>query len=286
MRGGARARRAERLARKDMRPESRPRPLRPQPVFSRRYENFFRPSTLCSRSIADAVLAQELVADDPAELEPEQRARRVQVQHDHREVRVVDRVERQVDARHQERVLVPARRSEHLQARSAAPARAGSRLGAVAWLIEITSPPVSTTKFAGCLPSTSAAHRRQPVHPQRQLEVERLRRQVLAERDLARLVVDDHREAERQRRQALRLLHRQVAQRRILDQARHVAQLERSELERVDPRQLQAAQADVADAGAERVGDRRDAEPLRGRAATGWCSRRRCRRRNPGTTRR
>ena len=59
--------------------------------------------------------------------------------------------------------------------------------------------------------------------------------------------------------------HRQVAQRRILDQARDVAQLERAELERVDPRQLQAAQADVADAGAERVGDRRDAEALRGR---------------------
>ena len=29
--------------------------------------------------------------------------------------------------------------------------------------------------------------------------------------------------------------------------------------------ELQPAQADVADAGAERVGDRRDAEPLRGR---------------------
>ena len=56
---------------------------------------------------------------------------------------------------------------------------------AVAWLIEITSPPVSTTKFAGVRAVDRAAHRRQAVEPQRQLEVGRFRRQVLAERDLA-----------------------------------------------------------------------------------------------------
>ena len=155
---------------------------------------------------ADAVLAQELVADDAAELEAEQRARRVQVQHDHREVLVADRVERQVDARHQERVLIPARRAVDLQRDPARRSRACCSDVAVAWLIEITSPPVSTTKFAWCAAVDRAAHRRQPVQPQRQLEVRRLVRQVLAERQLVRLVVDDHRVAERERRQALGFL--------------------------------------------------------------------------------
>jgi hypothetical protein len=48
-------------------------------------------------------------------------------------------------------------------------------------------------------------------------------------------------------------------QRRALDEDRHVAQLQRADLEGIDPRQLQPAQPDVADAGAERVGDRHDA---------------------------
>ena len=129
-------------------------------------------------------------------------------------------------------------------------------------LIEITSPPVSTTKFAACAVNVPG-HRRQAVHPQRQLEVGLLRRQMRSEGELLRLVVDDHREARAPAAKALLLSRRQVAQRRVLDQARNVAQLQRAELERVDPRELQAAQADVADAGAERVGDRRDAEALR-----------------------
>src|SRR5437588_716363 len=48
------------------------------------------------------VLAQELMADDPTELKAEQRRWRIQVQHHHREVLVADRVERQIDPRHQE----------------------------------------------------------------------------------------------------------------------------------------------------------------------------------------
>ena len=56
-----------------------------------------------------------------------------------------------------------------------------------------------------------------------------------------------------------------IAQRRILDEARHVAQLQRTELQRIDAGELQPSQPDVADAGAQRVGDRRDAEALRGR---------------------
>ena len=47
---------------------------------------------------ADPVSAQELVTDRPAELETEQRARRRQIQHDHRKVLVPNRVEGQIDA--------------------------------------------------------------------------------------------------------------------------------------------------------------------------------------------
>src|SRR5581483_5852377 len=48
------------------------------------------------------ILAQELVADDPSELEAEQRARRVQIEHHHREIPVLDLIERQVHPRQQE----------------------------------------------------------------------------------------------------------------------------------------------------------------------------------------
>ena len=84
---------------------------------------------------------------------------------------------------------------------------------------------------------------------------------------MLRLVVDRHRVAERERRQALGLARRQIAERerRILDEARNVAHLELADLERVDPRELQAAKPDVADAGAERLRDRQHAEALRGR---------------------
>ena len=111
-----------------------------------------------------------------------------------------------------------------------------------------------------------AFDRRKTIETQRQLEVLRLVGQMLAERQLVGLVVDDHRVAERERREALGFFHRNVAQRRILDETRHVAHLERSELQRIDPRELQGAEAHAAHTGAERVGDRCDAEPLRGRA--------------------
>ena len=73
---------------------------------------------------------------------------------------------------------------------------------------------------------------------ERQVEVARLLRQTFAECELVRLVVDHHRVPERQRRETFRFLDRNVAQRRVFDQARHVAQLERPKLERIDPREL------------------------------------------------
>ena len=57
-----------------------------------------------------------------------------------------------------------------------------------------------------------------------------------------------------------------AAQRRVLDQHRQVAHLQRAELERFELRQLQAAQPHFADARAQRVGDRPDALALRGLA--------------------
>ena len=92
--------------------------------------------------------------------------------------------------------------------------------------------------------------------PHRELELRVLFRQLLADRQLARGVVDGHRQAERQRREAFGLALGDAAQRRRLDQHGHVFQLERADLERVHAAELQAAQADFADAGAQRVGDR------------------------------
>ena len=47
---------------------------------------------------ADPVILQELRPDDPAQLEAEEDAGRVQVQHHHREVLVLNLLERQIDA--------------------------------------------------------------------------------------------------------------------------------------------------------------------------------------------
>ena len=49
--------------------------------------------------------------DNPTQLEPEQRARRIQVQHDDREILVLNGVEPQIDAGHQEGVGIPSRRA-------------------------------------------------------------------------------------------------------------------------------------------------------------------------------
>ena len=76
-----------------------------------------------------------------------------------------------------------------------------------------------------------AAHGGEAMHPHRQLEVLRLLRQVLAEGQLVRLVVDHHRVAERKRRQPLGFLDRDAAQRRVLDETRDVAQLQRTQLQ-------------------------------------------------------
>src|SRR6266508_5277915 len=56
-----------------------------------------------------AIATEELVADDAADLEAKKDARRAQVEHDEREVAVLDSIEIEVDAGHQERVAVPAR---------------------------------------------------------------------------------------------------------------------------------------------------------------------------------
>ena len=109
-----------------------------------------------------------------------------------------------------------------------------------------------------------AAHHRQAVMPHRQRKLRRLLRQRPGQRQLVRGVVDGHRQAETERREAFSFPLRDAAQRRGLDQRRHVADLERADLERVEPPQLQAAQAHLADAGAQRVGNRTHHRARRG----------------------
>src|SRR5262245_61213005 len=91
-----------------------PSALSPQP-FASALRDLFQPQHRVLEIDRHAVAAQELVADDPTEAEPEERAGCVEVQHDDREVVVLDGVEAQAHARHQERVLVPAGRTEYLQ---------------------------------------------------------------------------------------------------------------------------------------------------------------------------
>ena len=56
----------------------------------------------------DAVMAEELMPHNPAELKAEQCTRRVQIQHDHRKVHILNRIELQIDAWQQERIAIPA----------------------------------------------------------------------------------------------------------------------------------------------------------------------------------
>ena len=56
-----------------------------------------------------------------------------------------------------------------------------------------------------------------------------------------------------ERREALAFALRDAAQRRVLDQHRQVAHLQVADVEAIDARQLQPAQADFADARAQRV---------------------------------
>ena len=84
------------------------------------------------------------MADDAADLKPEKDARRPEVQHDKGEIAVLDLVEVEVLAGQQERVTVPPRGA----VRRRGMWRSLDYLSAfaVSALIEMTSPPVSTTK--------------------------------------------------------------------------------------------------------------------------------------------
>ena len=141
-------------------------------------------------------------------------------------------VEVEVDAGQQERVAIPARRAPHPQ-RNPAERRRRQRLrrvgadrdhlaagvddevGRVRWSSagRAPSPAGARASAAGCRRSTG--------------------RQLAADRQQPLLVVDHHRHAERQRREALALALRDAAQRRVLDQHRQVAHLQRAEVERL-----------------------------------------------------
>ena len=99
--------------------------------------------------------------------------------------------------------------------------------------------------------------------PQRHGDVERLVGQLLADDDLLAGVVDDHRQADRERRERLRLRRGEAAERGALDQRGEIPDAEGAELERLEPARLQASEADLADAGAQRGADGAHAELLR-----------------------
>ena len=100
---------------------------------------------------------------------------------------------------------------------------------------------------------------------QRQAEIVGLGlRQMTAHRQATVLVIDQHRHAEGERREALPLALRDTTQGRILDQHWEIPDLQIAQVETIDPRELQAAQPHFADARAQRVGDRADAGALRG----------------------
>ena len=86
----------------------------------------------------------------------------------------------------------PSPTSRRPSAESAArPAGRSGRAGvAVAWLIEITSPPVSTTKFAWCDPSTTPRTVASRYSRSGSSKSAGSSRQVPADRELVRLVVD------------------------------------------------------------------------------------------------
>src|SRR5262245_33112823 len=66
-----------------------------------------------------AILAQELVADDATQLEAEEGARSLEVEHDHRDLREADRLEREIHVREQEGVHVPPGRPVDLERNAA-----------------------------------------------------------------------------------------------------------------------------------------------------------------------
>jgi hypothetical protein len=86
--------------------------------------------------------------------------------------------------------------------------------------------------------------------------------QVPADRQLAALIINQHRHPERQRRKALPFTFRKTSQRRVLDEHGQIANLQIADVEAIDARQLQAAQPDFTDARAERVGNRADVGAL------------------------
>ena len=135
-----------------------------------------------------------------------------------------------------------------------------SRPLAVSVLMEMTWPPVSRMKLADppcTCPGTIASR---CIRNGNSI-VGCFVRQLGAHHQLEPVVIDDDRHPERERREALHFARRQADQRRILDDRRHVLNLERADLQLVEPRQLELAHAEIADAGAQDVDDGTDAHP-------------------------
>ena len=87
------------------------------------------------------------------------------------------------------------------------------------------------------------------MHPHRQLVGVGLGLDRPRDRQLLLLIVEAHRQAERQRREAFRLARRQPAEGRILDQAGNVAHAQAADFKRLDPSDLESAQSNFSDTG-------------------------------------
>src|ERR1700704_4573614 len=113
------------------------------------------------------------MADDAPDLEAEQRARRVEIQDDDREVPVLNRIERQVDAGEEERLGVPPRAAIHAQLDLPAHITLAQRVRAR--LADEKDPaPLINNKSRVPRAVDRALHRRETIEPQRQLEIRRL----------------------------------------------------------------------------------------------------------------
>ena len=205
------------------------------------------------------------MADDAADVEAEQGARAVQVEDDDREVVEPDAVEAEVDAGQQERVVVPSRRAVDAQ-RDVADRHHAERVGGAEADRDDLAAGVDDEALLHRAVD-DAAHEREAVEAHREFDVGgRLRRQLAGHHEAVVPVVDDGRHAQGQRREAvLAAGGGQAGQRRVLDEGRDVLHAQRADLDGVGAAQLQPAHADAADAGAQRVGDRPDADALRRR---------------------
>ena len=201
------------------------------------------------------------MADDPAQLEPEQGARRVEIEDDDGLVLQLHLLEGQVQARQQERRGIPAGRAVDLE-RDVARGLEAQRFRRRSAERDHLAAGVDDER-GRVAPVDDALHHGQPV----QADGQPVRRwstvgHGLGHRQHPIAVVDGHRVPERDRVESFGLARGQPGERRVLDQRRHPAHVERPDLQAVETPDQQPAHPDAADAGTERHDVGADAEAI------------------------